>query len=201
MIQKETEKHTQIMSAAAALFAKQGYKKTTVDEIVAGAGISKGLFYHYFENKRELYVYLYNSYVDILSRNIREKVDIEETDFIQRLKQIAHIRIDFISEYPSLWSFLYSAYGEIHPDIAPLIKEKNKELLQGSYTGSAANIDWSKLKKGLSPEKAIEIITWIAEGFVRKEAVNDLTSNFELYYQFDEYIEYLKSGMYECGKE
>ena len=41
---KQTEKHVQIMTAAAALFAKYGYKKTSIDEIVSAAGISKGLF-------------------------------------------------------------------------------------------------------------------------------------------------------------
>lgn len=200
MGQNETEKHSQIMTAAAALFAKQGYKKTTVDEIVSGAGISKGLFYHYFKNKIELYIHLYNSYVDILSHNIREKVDITETDFFQRLRQITHIRIDFVIEYPNLWNFLYSAYYEEHPDIASLINKKNEKLLQESYASSAANIDWTKLKKGLSPDKAIEIITWVAEGFVRKIAASDPILNSELYYQFDEYIECLKTGMYENEK-
>jgi len=200
MGQNKTEKHSQIMTAAAALFAKQGYKKTTIDEIVFGAEISKGLFYHYFKDKKELYILLYNSYVDILSHNIREKVDITETDFFQRLKQISHLRIDFITEYPNLWDFLYSAYYEEHPDITSLIKEKNEKLLKESYASSAANIDWTKLKKGLSPDKAIEIITWIAEGFVRKVAANATALNSEQYYQFDEYIECLKTGLYEDEK-
>lgn len=196
MIQNETEKHNQIMTAAATLFAKQGYKKTTIDEIVVKAGISKGLFYHYFKNKKELYIHLYNSYIDIFSDSIRNKVDITETDFFERMKQIAHIRIDFVTEYPALWDFLFLAYYEENPDIAPLIKEKNETLLQTSYAGSAANIDWSKLKKGISPDKAIEVITWIAEGFVRK--ISHMQSSYlENYYEFDEYIEFLKNGMYE----
>lgn len=198
MKQNETEKHIQIMTAGAALFAKQGYKKTTIDEIVASASISKGLFYHYFRNKKELYVHIYDSYVDILSSHIQEKVDISERDCFKRLKQIAHIRIDFITEYPDLWDFLYSAYYEEHTDIAPIIKEKNEKLLKESYVKSAANIDWSKLKKGLTSDMAMEIITWVSEGFVRKVA-NDPGTSTELYYQFDLYVDYLKSGMYEGG--
>lgn len=201
MQQNETDKYNQIMLAAAIQFAKHGYRKTTIDEIVVEAGISKGLFYHYFTSKKEIYIHLYNLYVDILSKNIQEKVDIAETDFFQRLKQITHIRIDFITEYPNLWNFLYSAYYEEHPDIAPLIESKNKQLLQKSYNGSIANIDWSKLKTGVTPDKAIKIITWVAEGFVRNVAEQNATSNTELYYQFDEYMEYLKTGIYEVEKE
>lgn len=195
MIQNETKKHKKIVTAAAALFAKQGYKKTTIDEIVARAGISKGLFYHYFINKKELYLYLYHSYVDLLSNTIRERVDITEPDLFRRLKQITYIRIDFITEYPSLWDFLYSAYYEQHPDVAPSIKEKNQQLTQTSDATSAAGIDWSKLKSGLSPNTALELITWVAEGFVRKIA-NDPASNTKHYDQADEYLEYLKTGMY-----
>ena len=195
-MQKETDKHNQIITAAAALFARQGYRKTTIDEIVVGAGISKGLFYHYFNNKKELYIYLYNSYADILSQSIREKVDTSETDLFVRLKQISHTRIDFVINYPNLFNFLYSAYYETHPDVAPLIKGKNEKLLQESYTSSAYNINWSRLRKGLSTDKAIEIITWVAEGFVRKIVAQETVMNKEAYLQFDEYIEYLKSGLY-----
>lgn len=196
MNQRETEKYNQIVTAAAALFARQGYRKTTIDEIVGEAGISKGLFYHYFSNKQELYIYLYNTYSEVMSREIKEKVDINERDFFLRLKQIAHLRITLISKMPSLWAFLHGAYFENHPDVAPLIKEKNEKLLQESYDSSAANIDWSRLKKGISPEKAIEIVTWVAEGFVNKITEQGLEVNAEVYMEFDAYLDYLESGMY-----
>lgn len=201
MVRDETRKHNQIMTAAAALFAKQGYKKTTVDEIVAGADISKGLFYHYFKNKKELYLCLYNTYVDILSDAVRQKVDLSETDFFLRLKQLACIRLDFFLKYPNLWGFLYSAYYECHSDVEPLIKEKNSTLLKNAYSGSAANISWDKLKKGVTPDKAIEIVTWIAEGFMSKMSGKINIPNEELFSEFNEYMELLKTGLYEVREE
>lgn len=194
---KDTEKHNRIINAAASIFAKYGYKKTSVDEIVSAAGISKGLFYHYFTNKKELYIYLYDTYVDILSNTIKKEVDTSITDFFERIKQITHIRIAFINQYPDLWGFLYSAYYEEHPDVSSIIKAKNEQLLQASYSGSASNIDWSKLKNGISPDEAITIVTWMAEGFVRKLNSDKLQFNENLYLEFDKYIELLKTGMYD----
>lgn len=144
-----------------------------------------------------MYICLYNTYVDILSNTIRQKVDLSETDFFLRLKQLAYIRLDFFLEYPNLWGFLYSAYYEGHADIAPLIKEKNSTLLKAAYSGSAADIDWGKLKKGISPDKAIEIVTWLAEGFMRKLPESSNLPSKELFNQFDEYMECLKTGFYE----
>ncbi|WP_457752320.1 TetR/AcrR family transcriptional regulator [Thermococcus sp.] len=43
-----------IVSAAMELFAKKGFDKSTVDEIVAKAGVAKGTFYLYFKSKDDL---------------------------------------------------------------------------------------------------------------------------------------------------
>ena len=43
-----------IVSAAWRLFYEQGYDNTTVEEIIAESGTSKGSFYHYFEGKDAL---------------------------------------------------------------------------------------------------------------------------------------------------
>lgn len=53
---KKTSKNTKskIVSAAWKLFYEQGYDDTTVEEIIAESGTSKGSFYHYFEGKDAL---------------------------------------------------------------------------------------------------------------------------------------------------
>ena len=43
-----------IVSAAWQLFYEQGYDNTTVEEIVAASGTSRGSFYHYFDGKDAL---------------------------------------------------------------------------------------------------------------------------------------------------
>lgn len=43
-----------IVSAAWKLFYDQGYEQTTVEDIIAESGTSKGSFYHYFEGKDSL---------------------------------------------------------------------------------------------------------------------------------------------------
>jgi TetR/AcrR family transcriptional repressor of nem operon len=43
-----------LVTAAQGLMLTQGYQPTSVDEIIAKAGVSKGSFYHYFRSKEEL---------------------------------------------------------------------------------------------------------------------------------------------------
>ncbi|HHS96890.1 MAG TPA: TetR/AcrR family transcriptional regulator [Chloroflexi bacterium] len=48
------ERRAQIIEAALRCFARSGYANTTMDEIAAEAGVSKGTLYWYFESKDDL---------------------------------------------------------------------------------------------------------------------------------------------------
>jgi AcrR family transcriptional regulator len=51
----KAERRQQILAAARGLFAKRGYHLTTIDDIVAQAGVARGTFYLYFEDKRAIF--------------------------------------------------------------------------------------------------------------------------------------------------
>ena len=50
------ERRAQIIQAALACFTRKGYNHTTMDNIVAESGLSKGSLYWYFESKDDLFV-------------------------------------------------------------------------------------------------------------------------------------------------
>jgi AcrR family transcriptional regulator len=50
-----TERRAQIIAAALACFARKGYVHTTLDDIVAASGLSKGSLYWYFKSKDEIF--------------------------------------------------------------------------------------------------------------------------------------------------
>ncbi|PAY11078.1 MULTISPECIES: TetR/AcrR family transcriptional regulator [Bradyrhizobium] len=59
----------ELMSAAAALFISRGIETTTIDDIVARAGVAKGTFYHYFSTKADVILALRARFTqDFLSR-------------------------------------------------------------------------------------------------------------------------------------
>lgn len=49
------ERRAQIIEAALACFGRKGYHNTTMDDIVAESGLSKGSLYWYFKSKDELF--------------------------------------------------------------------------------------------------------------------------------------------------
>src|SRR6478672_9542277 len=45
-----------ILTASQRLFSTHAYDEIAIEDLAAAAGMSKGLLYHYFESKRELYL-------------------------------------------------------------------------------------------------------------------------------------------------
>lgn len=60
-----------LLEAAARVFAEHGYEKSTVDDVVAAAGLSKGTFYWNFPSKEELLFSLLDEWID---RPLREVI-------------------------------------------------------------------------------------------------------------------------------
>ena len=67
------EKQQRIINAGFRVFSQNTYKKSPMQEIADEAGISKSLLFHYFHNKKELYLFLWEKAADItieyLTRN------------------------------------------------------------------------------------------------------------------------------------
>lgn len=51
----KAERRSQILTAAQNVFAKRGYHRATIDDIVSEAGVARGTFYLYFEDKRTIF--------------------------------------------------------------------------------------------------------------------------------------------------
>ena len=54
VVKKPEERRAEMVSAAARLFAQQGFVRTSVAEIVSAVDVAKGLFYYYFTTKDDM---------------------------------------------------------------------------------------------------------------------------------------------------
>ncbi len=61
----------QILAAARDVFAKLGYHQATIDDIVAAAGVARGTFYLYFDDKRAVFSELIDRFSARISMAIK----------------------------------------------------------------------------------------------------------------------------------
>jgi AcrR family transcriptional regulator len=73
----KTERRQQILSAARDVFARRGYHQTTIDDIVAEAGVARGTYYLYFEDKRAVFADLIDRFFNQISMAI-QRIDTQD---------------------------------------------------------------------------------------------------------------------------
>ena len=76
---------------------QKGYREAGTDRITAAAGISKGLLFHYFGPKEHLLPYPAEAPMDLVQRDVLDKVDFGETDLFRRLWRLTSRRFDLIA--------------------------------------------------------------------------------------------------------
>jgi len=197
----ETEKQERILNAAMKEFAKKGYKNASTNEIVKEAAISKGALFHYFKNKKELFLFLYDYSVEYLTNEILKKFNYEEGDIFLRMEQIMMLKIENFKRHPQMYDFFLAAYMEDCDEVKSELESKNKVITESGYSKIYEGIDFSKFRETIDVKKAIEIINWTLEGFSNREA--EKLKNFsyeesdELLKEINTYLEILKKSFYK----
>ena len=64
-----------LLAAATRLFAEQGFESTSVQQIVAAAGVTKGAMYHYFDSKDDLLHEIYTRVLRLQTERLHRIAD------------------------------------------------------------------------------------------------------------------------------
>jgi AcrR family transcriptional regulator len=191
------EKQNKIIDAALICFGNNGYKKASVSDIAAVAGISKAMVFHYFETKKNLYLYLFEICGNILKETMNKTLDKDVSDFFDRVLQAAKIKMDVLKKHPAIFTFFRSAYYEQDNEIATEVKEiflkgegvRNDIVLTGTDIG--------KFKDGVEPRLVVKTLTWISEGYI-SEIPGSASLDFDsMGKAFEECLILLKNNLYK----
>ncbi len=100
---KRKETINKLIDSGIQLFGERGFSGGSITAIAQNAGVSKGIMYHYFKNKEELYLkcmeVCFNDYINYMEENI-EKNKGKNTDFRQSFENHLMLRNDFFQEHP-----------------------------------------------------------------------------------------------------
>ena len=193
------EKQNTIIDAALISFGTNGYKKTSVSDIAAAAGISKAMVFHYFGTKKALYFYLFDLCRNIVVNEVNEKFDDNIADFFDRIKLSANIEISVMKKHPAILSFIKSAYfendEEVSTDIkAILIKGEGEDFRKKI---ALDGVDSSKFKDGIDLELLTKMLTWMAEGFASNFSVQAADDFETICTEFYECMDIIKNNFYK----
>ncbi|MGN1314848.1 MAG: TetR/AcrR family transcriptional regulator [Lachnospiraceae bacterium] len=185
------EKQDRMINAGLKIFGRYGYRHATTDEIVKEAAISKGLLFHYFENKVGMYVFLMDYSVRFMLLEFSRKIDGEETDFFILARQIEDATLGVLKNYPYMQFFLEKAFEEICLE-ALEESEEQKKAYAGQLEKYYGQAKETSLKEGISLNRVKSMFQYMRKGILLENLVLDTIQPEMMHVQICTYLKLLE---------
>lgn len=201
------EKQRSIINAALKEFSKQPYDAASTNKIVKEAGISKGLLFHYFGNKKNLYLFLYEYVLDKYAETTFTDLDLTEPDVFQRYKKLISVNMSLAQQNPAFFQFISMVQLEKSTEITSELAELQSVKEEYNYDKFLTGIDYSLFKEEIDTKYALNTIKWVLDGISNrynqqlKDANYDIdvlnTLNEYCAIEIEEYFQFLKPLFYK----
>lgn len=151
-------KKRQIMDAGKKLFWKYGFKRVTVEEICADAGVSKMTYYKYFSNKMELAKAIMKKTVDeTLDRY--KKIMRSDIPFTEKVELQLQMKMEGTVDISSEFMDDLMIHGE--PELMGYMSEMTQKVLAIVHTDYVSAQEKGEIRKDVKPEFIIYFLNHI----------------------------------------
>lgn len=184
------KKRDSLIKAALNEFAVNDYDKASTNVIVKKAGISKGLLYHYFKSKEELYEYLVKFVFEKMTKEILDNIDYGETDILNRIASTVDYKMKLFARYPGIIEFYKKlTKGKSVEDLIKQIESYYPGYYQDYFT---KNINYDLFRKDIDLIKMIKMTQWVLEKFSEDNFLRgEQSENYDMENMQKELNEYL----------
>lgn len=192
------ERQDLIRNSAMVEFGAGSFKKTSADAIAKRAGISKGLLFHYFKDKRELYLYLFQHAIDACMEVFLSSFQyFEERDFFLALEKGQEIKMDMVRRMPGLFRFVMRAYYERDSILTPKLRKKLDDVLAQSTDQFLSRMDLHKFKDGADPKAVVRLLMLASEGLLAETGACTAEEINALFGEYKKYADMLRQYLYK----
>ncbi len=143
------QRKTQILSAAATVFAAKGFERATISDIARAAGVAEGSIYNYFKNKQDLLVSLPRQLIEPTIEATRARVSLtslaEPLAPEDVLRSMAHNLISIIHQNAHVIRALVS----VLPNMKQPLREKYLQQVILYATGLLKEYFQQQIKQGI----------------------------------------------------
>lgn len=167
------EKQLSILRAATEVFAKYEYKKASTDLIAAKAGVSKGLLFYYFHNKKDLYLTVFEYVIRSATESVADPKLLEMTDFFELIAYASVKRFKMLAENPYIVEFAMRSFYSDKEEISDDLKGNIKKEFEQSYLKYFSKIDLSKFKEDINPFDIYKMMIWLVDGYLHELQMNN----------------------------
>ncbi len=147
-IMERTERRAQVLRHAKRIFARKGYHRTNVADIISRAGIARGTFYLYFQNKKDLFEELMQQVVsELQTRILRIKIGPEERNPVEQLRDNLRRVVTFVLRERELTDILLHHASGFDRELDAKIREFYDRIAQMIQRSLDLGIEMNLVRK------------------------------------------------------
>lgn len=137
-----------------------------MSEIAAEAGISKSLLFHYFHNKKELYLFLWDKCAETTIEFLTRYGCYGQTELFESMERGMRAKMGIIRLYPDMGNFTIKAFYEKDAGISAAIQESYHRYFNLKADKTRLNLDPSQFIPGLDIPMMYREMYWASEGYL-----------------------------------
>lgn len=192
------EKLEAIINAAFEVFSKTDYKHASTDLIASKAGISKGLLFYYFKNKKQLYLFLIDYQIEQVKPYLVDPHFYEIRDFFELLEYSTEKKVKLMERNPYLLEFNVRAFYQEHPEVRENMNKQMQGQIGTMFSTYFKNVDVSKFRPEADPNEILHMLVWMTDGYMHQEmALGKKVDAEMLLYNFRKWSDLLKQVVYK----
>lgn len=154
--EKNQQTRRRILESALAEFSEQGYGASSVNTISNGEGLSKGIIYHYFPTKDDLYLACVEECFQMLTGHLQSHTNMEGQTAEERLEQYFRVRLDFFEQNPQYQRIFCDAVIMPPAHLEAYIQEKKAPLDRFNIDSLNRMLEPVSLRSDLSREDVVD---------------------------------------------
>ena len=171
-------RRAQLLQLARKAFSDRSYDEVSIDDLARGAKISKGLLYHYFPTKRDLYV----AGLREIAEELVQRVTAIPTDLppAEGVRAGLDAYLDHITQHARAFVSLMRGGIGSDPEVAQVIESVRSRLAARFLDGSpfqpmlAGNVRFETAVRGWIGFVEAATIEWCANPRMTRDAMRDL---------------------------
>ncbi len=160
------EKQQAIINAGYRVFSRNSYKNSPMSEIAEAAGISKSLLFHYFHNKKELYLFLWEKCARITIEFLTRYDCYSQGELFESMERGMRAKMEIIRLYPDMGNFTIKAFYETDPEINAAVQESYHRHFNWKADRARVNFNPEQFIPGLDIQMMYREMYWASEGYL-----------------------------------
>ena len=200
------DKRTLLLEIASEQFAELGYEKTSTNQIIQRAGISKGILFHYFASKKQLYASVLDHGLERIASYMNRRTTDLPSELFGVILARSRVKMEFYLQEPAAYKLLVGAFAEPVPDEVKDIVDERRRRMAEHLSVRFEQVDLSRIRAGVDSALALDLVTsvvsLVSNRFIERHRARPdrgLNEVEAFLGELGQYLEMIRTGIYLPG--